>query len=112
MLTTERVFSATSAPAPRAGVPDPAADFPVGGRMHQILLALRAGAHTREQLNERFPGGATSLSISKLRALGLVTAAPSGVPELPIAITDKGRALVATGGPLCRVKTLNTYCQL
>lgn len=83
-----------------------------GGVEHRLLLALRGvGGMTKSQITERF-GNPQSGPLHRLRVAGLISMPDIGQKGDAVQITPTGLALTAPDGPLCRRKTLNTYCQL
>lgn len=78
-----------------------------GSDTHRILLALRAGEMTPEQLATRFPGAYGR--IPRLCSIGLVE---RNEAKGNVGLTEAGRRLVAPGSPLSRSKTEIVYCQL
>ena len=82
-----------------------------GGTEHQILLALRGcGGMTSDQVRARF-GGHQSAALNRLKTAGMVDVPAIGKKGFPIRLTDRGRALTDSNGPLSR-SHLITYCQL
>lgn len=83
-----------------------------GSTLHLILLALRGvGGMTSDQVYARF-NGATSAALHRLKADGLIVLPANGHKGKPINLTDRGRELTRSDGPLSRRTPLNTYCQL
>lgn len=82
-----------------------------GSTAHLILLALRGvGGMSSDQISARF--GHQSGALHRLKQAGMVSLPEIGGKGQPIALTDKAKRLTASGQPLCRQKTLITYCQL
>lgn len=82
-----------------------------GSAEHQILLALRApGGMTAEQIKTRF--GDASGALYRLSQKQMIVMPPIGTKGTYIKPTAKALELTSSDGPLCRRKTLNTYCQL
>lgn len=83
-----------------------------GGTDHRLLLALRApGGLTSDQVCARF-GGHQSAALGRLKNHGLINTPRPGDKGKPISLTERGRTLTDPAGPLCRARTLITYCQL
>lgn len=83
-----------------------------GSTAHLILLALRGvGGMSSDQVYARF-NGSTSAALYRLKSDGLIVMPANGHKGKPINLTDLGRDLTSSDGPLSRRKTLNTYCQL
>ncbi|MGE5621491.1 MAG: hypothetical protein ACM3VY_00545 [Candidatus Bathyarchaeota archaeon] len=81
-----------------------------GSTAHRILLALRAGETTQEQLNARFTSPSNALT--QLDRAGLIEKPMPGKKGEVIRLTAAGRDLVAPGGPMSRANTEIVYCQL
>ncbi len=83
-----------------------------GSVHHRLLLALRGvGGMTSDQVYARF-NSSPSAALHRLKAAGLVEMPPNGQKGKPISLTSAGRELISPTGPLCRRKTLISYCQL
>lgn len=100
---------------PRAalgGKDQPISGITPGSVMHRILLALRGvGGMTSDQIYARFESS-PSAALHRLQADGFIEMPAAGHKGKPIRLTDSGRCLIAPTGPLCRRKTLISYCQL
>lgn len=82
-----------------------------GSTDHRLLLALRGpGGMTTDQIRTRF-GGHQTASLYRLKTHGLIVVPRTGDKGVPIALTERGRALTDPSGPLNR-SHLITYCQL
>lgn len=82
-----------------------------GSTEHRILLALRApGGMRSEQVYLRWPSASNNLN--RLKSAGLIDMPNPGQKGQQISLTEQGRNLTDANGPLCRSKTLITYCQL
>lgn len=79
----------------------------VGSLDHQILLALRPGSVTSEQVYARFHS--PSQVMCKLKRAGLIETPPNGQKGKPVRLSDAGRALVDPDGPLARRNSLIDY---
>lgn len=86
------------------------AGITVGSVKHKLLLALRPGGAYFSQLKARFAVD-VSHPLHRMCNEGLVDAVGDQDGRY-FRLTNKGRDLVSTDGPLARRKTLNTYCQL
>lgn len=82
-----------------------------GSSAHRLLLALRAGNMTSEQIAERF-GRYMNDAAWRLARRGYLTAPPIGKKDGCMALTAEGKALVSPDGALARRTSLITYCQL
>ena len=82
----------------------------VGSVKHKLLLALRPGGAYFSQLSARYAVD-VSHPLHRMCNEGLVDAVGDQDGRY-FRLTNKGRDLVSTDGPLARRKTLNTYCQL
>lgn len=82
-----------------------------GSSAHRLMLALRAGNMTSEQVAERF-GRYMNDAAWRLAQRGYLTAPAIGKHGGCLALTEEGKALVAPDGALSRRTSLITYCQL
>lgn len=82
-----------------------------GSSAHRLLLALRAGNMTSEQVAERF-GRYMNDAAWRLARRGYLTAPALGKKDGCLALTEEGKALVSPDGALARRNSLITYCQL
>lgn len=96
---------------PSNDAPKPIGGVIPGSSAHRLMLALRAGAMTSEQVVERF-GRYMNDAAWRLAQRGYLTAPAIGKKDGRLALTETGQALVAPDGPLSRSKSLITYCQL
>lgn len=98
---------------PRAALPESRirrGRIEAGTAAHRILLALRAGELTQEQMSARV--NCPSNALTQLARDGLIEKPTHGKKGEAIRITPAGLALVAPGGPLSRKATEIVYCQL
>lgn len=98
---------------PRAALPESritAGKVMAGTAAHRILLALRAGELTQEQMSARV--NCPSNALTQLVRAGLIEKPEAGKKGEAIRITPAGLELVAPGGPLSRKATEIVYCEL
>ena len=78
-----------------------------GSLDHQILLALRPGGVTSEQVYARFQS--PSQAMCNLKRAGLIETPPNGQKGKPVRLTDAGLRIVDPDGPLARRNSLIDY---
>lgn len=96
---------------PRSDAPRAIGGVVPGSTAHRLMLALRAGQMTSEQVAERF-GRYMNDAAWRLAQRGYLTAPAIGKKDECLALTEAGKALVAPDGALSRRISLITYCQL
>lgn len=96
---------------PRSDAPKAFGGVIPGSSAHRLMLALRAGKMTSEQVAERF-GRYMNDAAWRLARRGYLTTPALGKKDGCLSLTDAGKALVSPDGPLSRRKNLITYCQL
>lgn len=96
---------------PRSDAPRAIGGVIPGSSAHRLLLALRAGDMTSEQVAERF-GRYMNDAAWRLARRGYLTAPAIGKHGGCMALTAEGKALVSPDGALARRTSLITYCQL
>lgn len=96
---------------PRLDGPKSVGGVVPGSSAHRLMLALRAGNMTSEQVAERF-GRYMNDAAWRLARRGYLTAPALGKKDGCLALTAEGKALVAPDGALARRTSLITYCQL
>lgn len=96
---------------PRTDAPKAVGGVIPGSSAHRLLLALRAGNMTSEQVAERF-GRYMNDAAWRLARRGYLTAPAIGKKDGCLALTEEGKALVAPDSALARRNSLITYCQL
>lgn len=96
---------------PRRDSPKSVGGVIPGSSAHRLLLALRAGNMTSEQVAERF-GRYMNDAAWRLARRGYLTAPAIGKRDGCLALTEAGKALVSPDGALGRCNSLITYCQI
>ena len=96
---------------PRADAPRAVSGVIPGSTAHRLMLALRAGPTTSEQIAERF-GRYLNDAAWRLAQRGLITTPGLGKKGECFALTEAGKALVAPGAALSRRQSETVYCQL
>lgn len=96
---------------PSNNAPKPVGGVVPGSSAHRLMLALRAGPMTSDQVAERF-GRYLNDAMRRLDRQGYLGKPAPGKQGERIALTDTGKALVSPGGPLARRTSEIVYCQL
>lgn len=96
---------------PRSDAPRAVGGVVPGSTAHRLMLALRAGQMTSEQVAERF-GRYLNDAARRLAQRGYLTTPGIGKQGERLALTETGKALVAPGGALSRRQSEIVYCQL